>query len=275
MIPVAFEYERPSSVEEALSLLTEHGDEAKVLAGGHSLLPMMKLRLAYPSVLVDIFRLQELDYVRDAGDHLAIGALTRHRTVETNELIRAQAPLLARATSQVGDPQVRHRGTLGGALAHADTASDLPSALLALQGSVVATGPGGERVIPATELFTGFLESALAPDELLTEVRIPKVGDAGHSFQKFNRRAQDWAIVGVSAQRHNGSAAVALVNMGPVPMRATAVEEALAGGASAAEAAEQAAVGTEPASDLNASVEYREHLARVLVRRALLEAGIS
>ena len=275
MIPVAFEYERASSVDEVLSLLTEHGDEAKLLAGGHSLLPMMKLRLAYPSVLVDIGRLSDLDYVRDAGDHLAIGALTKHRTVETHELIRSQAPLLARATSQVGDPQVRHRGTIGGALAHADTASDLPSALLALQGSVVAKGPGGERVIPATELFTGFLESALQPDELLTEVRIPKVGDSGFSFQKFNRRAQDWAIVGVSAQRHDGGAAVALVNMGPVPMRASAVEEALAGGASAAEAAEQATVGTEPAADLNASIEYRQHLARVLVRRALTEAGIS
>jgi carbon-monoxide dehydrogenase medium subunit len=274
VIPVAFDYQRASSVDEAVSLLAEHGDEAKLLAGGHSLLPMMKLRLAYPSVLVDIGRLTELSYVRDAGDHLAIGALTRHRTVETDELVRAQAPLLATVTSHVGDPQVRHRGTIGGSIAHADPASDIPSALLALGGSVVARGPGGEREIPATELFTGFLESSLAPDEVVTEVRIPKAGDAGHSFQKFNRRAQDWAIVGVSAQRTNGGARVALVNMAPTPIRATAVEEALAQGASAAEAAERAAEGTEPSADLNASVEYRQHLARVLVRRALQEAGL-
>lgn len=275
MIPVAFDYQRATSADEAIALLAQHGDEAKLLAGGHSLLPMMKLRLAYPSVLIDIGRLDDLSYVRDAGDHLAIGSMTKHRTVETDELIRSQAPLLAEVTSHVGDPQVRHRGTIGGSIAHADAASDVPSALLALNGSVVARGPGGERVIPATELFTGFLESALAPDELVTEIRIPKFGDTGYSFQKFNRRAQDWAIVGVSAQRTDGGATVALVNMGPTPLRATAVEEALAQGASAAEAAEQAAVGTEPSSDLNASVEYRQHLARVLVRRALVEAGLS
>jgi aerobic carbon-monoxide dehydrogenase medium subunit len=276
VIPVAFDYQRATSADEAIALLGQHGDEAKLLAGGHSLLPMMKLRLAYPSVLVDIGRLDDLSYVRDAGDHLAIGALTRHRTVETDELVAAQAPLLARVTSQVGDPQVRHRGTIGGSIAHADPASDIPSALLALNGSVVAKGPGGERVIAATELFTGFLESALAPDELLTEIRIPKVGaQAGFSFQKFNRRAQDWAIVGVSAQRVNGGAQVALVNMGSTPLRATAVEQALAQGASAADAAEAAPEGTEPPSDLNASVEYRQHLARVLVRRALTEAGFS
>ena len=276
MIPVAFDYQRAASADEALSLLAEHGDEAKLLAGGHSLLPMMKLRLAYPSVLIDIGRIQDLSYVRDAGDHLAIGALTKHREVETNELIRAEAPLLGTVTSHVGDPQVRHRGTIGGSIAHADTASDVPSALLALNGSVVARGPQGERVIPATEFFTGFLESALAPDELLTEIRIPKAGgQSGFSFQKFNRRAQDWAIVGVAAQQIDGGAQVALVNMGPIPMRALAVEQALASGASAAEAAEQATVGTEPPSDLNASVEYRQHLARVLVRRALTESGIS
>lgn len=275
MIPVAFDYQRATSADEAIALLAQHGDEAKLLAGGHSLLPMMKLRLAYPSVLIDIGRLDDLSYVRDAGDHLGIGSMTKHRTVETDELIRSQAPLLAEVTSHVGDPQVRHRGTIGGSIAHADAASDIPSALLALNGSVVARGPGGERVIAATELFTGFLESALAPDELVTEIRIPKVGDTGYSFQKFNRRAQDWAIVGVSAQRTDGGATVALVNMGPTPLRASAVEEALSQGASAAEAAEQAAVGTEPSSDLNASVEYRQHLARVLVRRALVEAGLS
>ncbi len=276
MIPVAFDYIRASSADEALAALGEHGDEAKLMAGGHSLLPMMKLRLAYPSVIVDIGRLSDLSYVNDGGDHLAIGALTRHRDVEINEMVQEHAPLLAMATAHVGDPQVRHRGTIGGSLAHADAAGDHPSALLALGGSVVATSASGdERVIDGTDLFTGFLESSLEPTEMITEIRIPKHTGQGWNFQKFNRRAQDWAIVGVSAQRSNGSAKVALVNMHPTPIRATAVEEALAGGASAAEAADQAAVGMEPSGDLNASVEYRSHLARVLTRRALEAAGIS
>ena len=276
MIPVAFDYVRAGSADEALAALGEHGDEAKLMAGGHSLLPMMKLRLAYPSVVVDIGRLGDLSYINDAGDHLAIGALTRHRDIEISDLVQQHAPLLAHATAHVGDPQVRHRGTIGGSLAHADAAADHPSVLLAMGGSVVArSADGGEREIAGDQLFAGFLESSLEPTEMVTEVRIPKHTGQGWNFQKFNRRAQDWAIVGVSAQRSNGSAKVALVNMHPTPIRATAVEEALAGGASAAEAAEQAAVGTEPSSDLNASVEYRNHLARVLTRRALQEAGIS
>ena len=275
MIPVAFDYERVDSAAAALALLGEHGDEAKLLAGGHSLLPMMKLRLAYPSVLVDIGRIEDLDYVRDAGDHLAIGALTKHRAIETNALVIEHSPLLAHATSQVGDPQVRHRGTIGGSLAHADAAADHPATLLAVGGSVVVTGPAGERVIPATELFTGFLESSIEPTEMITEIRVPKHTGSGWSFQKFNRRAQDWATVGVSAQRVNGAAQIALINMHTTPIRATAVEEALASGASAADAAEQAHIGMEPSSDLNASVEFRQHLARVLVKRALLEAGLS
>ncbi len=276
MIPVAFDYERAGSADEALALLAEHGDEAKLLAGGHSLLPVMKLRLAYPSVLVDIGRLSDLSYVRDAGDHLAIGALTRHRDLEINPLVQEHAPLLAHATGHVGDPQVRHRGTFGGSLAHADASGDHPSTLLALGGSVVArSADGGERVIEAGDLFAGFLESSLDPTEMLTEIRIPKHTGAGWSFQKFNRRAQDWAIVGVSAQAVDGGARVALVSMHPTPIRATAVEQALAGGASAAEAADLAAEGLEPSSDLNASVEYRQHLARVLTRRALAEAGIA
>lgn len=275
MIPVAFEYERVDSAAAALALLAEHGDEAKLLAGGHSLLPMMKLRLAYPSVLVDIGRLDDLSYVRDAGDHLAIGALTKHRAIEIDPIVVEHAPLLAHATSQVGDPQVRHRGTIGGSLAHADAAADHPATLLAVGGSVVVDGPNGERVIPATELFTGFLESSIEPTEMITEIRVPKHTGSGWSFQKFNRRAQDWATVGVSAQRVNGTAQVALVNMHTTPIRATAVEEALASGASAAEAAEQAHVGMEPSSDLNASVEFRQHLARVLVKRALLESGLA
>ncbi len=276
MIPVAFDYERAGSADEALALLAEHGDEAKLLAGGHSLLPIMKLRLAYPSVLVDIGRLTDLSYVKDAGDHLAIGALTRHRDVEISDLVLQHAPLLAHATSYVGDPQVRHRGTLGGSLAHADASGDHPSALLALGGSVVARSQsGGERVIDAGDLFAGFLESSLDPTEMITEIRIPKQGGAGWGFEKFNRRAQDWAIVGVSAQRTDDGAKVALVSMHPTPIRATAVETALAGGATAAEAAELAAEGLEPSPDLNASVEYRQHLARVLTRRALTTAGIA
>jgi carbon-monoxide dehydrogenase medium subunit len=275
VIPVAFEYVKADSADAALATLAEHGDEAKLMAGGHSLLPMMKLRLAYPSVIVDIGRLSDLSYVNDAGDHLAIGALTRHRDVETSSLVQEHAPLLAHATGHVGDPQVRHRGTIGGSLAHADAAADHPSVFLAMGCSAVVNGPNGERVIDGADLFGGFLESTLEPTEMITEVRVPKATGQGWNFQKFNRRAQDWAIVGASVQRNNGSTHVALVNMHPTPVRATAVEAALAGGANAADAAEQAAEGLEPSSDLNASVEYRQHLARVLTRRALNEAGIS
>jgi carbon-monoxide dehydrogenase medium subunit len=274
VIPVAFDYVRASSTEEALAALAEHGDEAKLLAGGHSLLPMMKLRLAYPSVIVDIGRLGDLSYITDAGDHLAIGALTRHRDIETSDLVAEHAPLLAHATSRVGDPQVRHRGTIGGALAHADAAADHPSVYLAMDASVVVTGPGGQREISGADLFSGFLEPSLEPTEMITEVKVPKHTGRGWSFQKFNQRAPEWAIVGVSAQQVNGTARVALVNMHPTPVRAAAVEDALAGGASAAEAAERAAEGLEPSGDLSASVEYRQHLARVLTRRALSGAGI-
>ena len=275
MIPAKFDYRRADSADDAIALLDQYGDDAKLLAGGHSMLPLMKLRLASPAVLIDIGRLRELSYVRDAGDHIAIGALTRHRDVETSELLRAEVPLLAHAASQVGDPQVRHRGTIGGSIAHGDPASDLPAVVLALGGTLVArgsAGAGGERTIPATEFFRGFLECELSPTELLTEIRVPKVGKAGWSFQKFNRRAQDWAIVGVAAVR-NGQTGVALVNMGTTPIRATAVESAVAGGASATDAAAHAADGLDPPSDLNASPEYRRHLATVLVRRALEEAA--
>jgi carbon-monoxide dehydrogenase medium subunit len=175
VIPAPFDYKRASSAEEAIALIAEAGDEAKFLAGGHSLLPLMRLRLAQPSVLIDVGRISDLSYIRDAGDHIAIGALTRHRDVETSELLKSQVPLLAHAASHVGDPQVRHRGTIGGSIAHSDPASDLPATVLALGGSMVAKGPNGERVIPAREFFKGFLESALAPDELLTEIRVPKL----------------------------------------------------------------------------------------------------
>ena len=226
MIPAAFDYVRAASADEALSLLAEHGDDAKLLAGGHSLLPLMKLRLASPPVLVDIGRLDDLSYIRDDGDNIAIGALTRHRDIETSAVLATELPLLAHATGQVGDPQVRHRGTLGGSLAHGDPASDLPAvAARPRRATFVARGPSGERDVAADDFFTGFLESALAPDELLTEVRVPKATGAGWSFQKFNRRAQDWAIVGVAAvaQRQHGHRAG---QHGLHPARATASEQA-------------------------------------------------
>ena len=269
MIPAAFDYVRAESAEEAISLIGQHGDEAKFIAGGHSLLPMMKLRLAQPSVVIDIGRISDLSYIRDAGDHVAIGAMTRHMDVETSDLLREHVPLLAHAAGHVGDPQVRHRGTLGGTIAHADPASDLPATTLALGATYVAQGPNGTREIAASDFYRTFFESALEPDEVLTEVRVPKMNGAGWSFQKFNRRAQDWAIVGVAAWRRNGDSGVGLVNMGSTPILATSVSAALAGGASVADAAEQAAADAEPQADLNASVEYRQHLARVLTRRAL------
>ena len=273
MIPAAFEYVRADSTEAALAALAEHGDEAKLLAGGHSLIPMMKLRLAAPTVVVDIGRLTRLSFIRDAGDHVSIGALTTHYEVETNDLLHAEVPLLAHAASHVGDPQVRHRGTIGGSLAQSDPAADLPAVLLALDATLVTTGPGGAaREIPAAEFFTGYFESALADTELLTEIRVPKVAGLGWSFQKFNRRAQDWAIVGVAAVHGTDRTGIGLVNMGSTPLRASATEAALREGASLADAAAMADEGTEPSADLNASEEYRRHLARVLVRRALEDA---
>jgi len=274
MIPAAFDFVRAGSAEEAISLLGEYGDDAKLLAGGHSLLPLMKMRLATPSVLIDVGRVADLSYISEHGDELAIGALTRHHQLETSELVKAQVPLLAYTAHQVGDPQVRHRGTLGGTLAHGDPASDLPAAVLALGATIVAQGPNGGREIAAADFFLGFLETALAPDEMIVEIRVPKVPGVGWGFQKFNRRAQDWAIVGVATVT-NGTPGVALVNMGATPLRATAVEDALRSGASAADAAALAADGTEPPADLNATPDYRRHLATVLVRRALQQAGRS
>lgn len=275
MIPAAFDYHRAESAEDAIAQLVEHGDEAKLMAGGHSLVPMMKLRLAVPTVVVDIGRVTDLSYVRDAGDHLAIGALTTHRALETSELLAAECPIIPAVAKVVGDPQVRHRGTLGGTLAHSDPASDLPAAVLALGGTLVAQGPNGTREIASTEFFTGYFESALAEDEMLTEIRLPKCPNAGWNYQKFNRRAQDWAIVGVASVVGDGVTGVSLVNMGSVPLRASATEAAVAGGASAADAASVAAQDTEPPADLNASPEYREHLARVLTQRALEASGVA
>ena len=273
MIPAAFDYVRAESAEEAISLIGQHGDEAKFIAGGHSLLPMMKLRLAQPSVLIDIGRLSELSYIRDAGDHIAIGAMTRHMDVETSDVLKQHVPLLAHAAGHVGDPQVRHRGTIGGSIAHADPASDLPATTLALGATYVAQGPNGTREIAASDFYQTFFESALRADEVLTEIRVPKMNGAGWGFQKFNRRAQDWAIVGVAAWRNGDQAGVGLVNMGATPVLATSVAAAIAGGASVADAAEQAAVDADPQADLSASVEYRQHLAKVLTRRALETAS--
>ena len=274
MIPAAFDYVRAGSADEALAALAEHGDEAKVLAGGHSLVPLMKLRLATPSVLVDVGRVDDLKYVRDEGDHVAIGALTRHRDVEVSDVLRQHVPILAHATSHVGDPQVRHRGTIGGSIAHGDPASDLPAVLLALGATFVAQGPDGTREIAADDFFQGFLETALGETELLTAIRVPKVTGAGWSFQKFNRRAQDWAIVGVACVRTAPDAVgIGLVNMDSRPVHAAAAEAAIASGSPVEDAAAVADEGTEPAADLNASIEFRRHLARVLTRRALAEAS--
>jgi aerobic carbon-monoxide dehydrogenase medium subunit len=269
VIPAAFDYVRAGSAAEAISLIGQHGDDAKFLAGGHSLLPLMKLRLAQPSVLVDIGRISDLSYIKDAGDHIAIGALTRHMDVETSSVLAEHVPLLAHAASHVGDPQVRHRGTIGGSIAHSDPASDLPATTLALGATYIAQGPNGTREIAAGDFFQGFLETALAADEILTEIRVPKMRGAGWNFQKFNRRAQDWAIVGVAAWKRNGESGVGLVNMGSTPILATSVSNALTQGASIADASQLAAEEAEPQSDLNASPEYRVHLAKVLVRRAL------
>jgi len=265
VIPAPFEYVAAESAPHALELLATHGDDAKLLAGGHSLLPMMKLRLAVPSVLIDIGPVTELAGIRADGDDLLIGATTRHAEVAASELIRAEAPLLAYSAAQVGDPQIRHRGTIGGSLAHADPAADLPMALTALGGSVELAGPGGTRRVIADDFFVGYFETGLEPDELLTAVRVPRRPGAGWGYQKFVRRANDWAIVGAATV----AGRIALANMGAVPVRARAAEEALAGGASPADAAELAADGTEPGEDIHADRAFRQHLARVLTRRAL------
>jgi aerobic carbon-monoxide dehydrogenase medium subunit len=276
MIPAAFDYELAESVDHAIELLGR--EDAKLLAGGHSLLPLMKLRFSRPSLLVDIGRLTDLSYVRDAGDRLAIGALTRHRDVETDALLQEHCPIVSHTAAEIGDPQVRHRGTIGGSVAHGDPASDLPTVLLALDAELAIQGPGGERAVPASEFFTGTFETALGPQDVLREIRVPKLGDASvWSYVKFTRRAQDWATVGVAVvgTRHDGSladAAVGLTSMGATPLRASGVEQALAGGAAPKEAAEAAADGTSPPSDTNASAEFRAHLARVLTGRAIEEA---
>jgi aerobic carbon-monoxide dehydrogenase medium subunit len=278
MIPASFDYEVAESVDQALELLRTKED-AKLIAGGHSLLPLMRLRLARPGTLVDIGRLSDLRGVRDGGDHLAIGALTRHHDLNNDPLAKQHCPLIAYAAGLVGDPQVRHRGTIGGSLAHGDPASDLPTICLTLDADIVARGPGGERAIDAADFFRGFFETALAENEIITEVRVPKAGAAGWSYLKFRQRALDWATVGVAAVvgASNGSiegARVGLTNMGQTPLRASAVEAALAGAPrdAIAGAAEKADEGTSPPSDTWASADFRRHLARVLTGRAVEEA---
>jgi carbon-monoxide dehydrogenase medium subunit len=283
VIPAQFDYARPGSVSEAVAALGEAGEDAKLLAGGQSLIPVLRLRLAYPTTVVDVSRVPEMRGVRDDGDAIVIGAMTTHHEVIHDALVGQHAPLIAQATKTVADPQVRHRGTFGGALAHADPAGDLGAVALALGAEFVAAGPGGERRIPASDFFVDYLTTALSPDEVLTAVRVPKLGDGWSShYEKFNRVAQAWSIVAVAAlvRRENGSIAearVGLTNMASTPLRAAAVEQALAG-ASADEqaigaAAEHAAEGTSAPSDLNGKADYREHLARVLTKRAVLAAA--
>lgn len=273
MIPAPFEYQRVESVDDAIEVLTDNPD-AKILAGGHSLLPLMRLRLARPAMLVDITRIQDLKYVKEEDGHVAIGALTRHHDVATSEALQQLCPILPFTASKIGDPQVRHVGTIGGSVAHADPAGDIPTVLLALGAEMVVHGPNGEtRAVGASDFFRGLFEPDLRSNEVLTEIRVSKTAGRGWSYVKFHRRAQDWALVGVAALAANGTgAAVALTNMADRPIRATGVEEELSGGADPATAAQRAAEGTRPPSDAFASAEYRQELVKVLVRRALEEA---
>lgn len=281
MIPAQFDYVRAGSLEEALATLRERGEDAKVLAGGQSLIPLLRLRLAYPEVLVDVGRLAELRGVREDDDHLVIGAMTTHDDVMHDPLVRRHCGIIAEATETVADPAVRHRGTFGGGLAHADPAGDLPAVALALDAEFVIASGSSRRTVPATDFFVDYLQTAIRPDEVLVEVRVPKLGEGwGYCYEKFHRVAQAWAIVGVAAvvRRSDGSVAearVGLTNMGATPVRARAVEQALAGASTdaIAEAAGHAADGTSPPSDLGGQADYRQHLARVLTRRALTAAA--
>ncbi|GAA1990633.1 xanthine dehydrogenase family protein subunit M [Amycolatopsis minnesotensis] len=281
MIPSAFDYTAPSTVDEAVRALVDAGEDAKVLAGGQSLLPVLRMRLAAPTTLVDLGKIAELRGVTEDGDALVIGAMTTHYEVQRDALVREHAELLAKATDTVADPQVRHRGTFGGSIAHADPAGDLPAPALALDAEMVIASPGGRRTVPAAEFFQDLFTTALAPDEILVAVRVPKYTGWHAHYEKFNRVAQAWSTVAVAvAVRTDGSsiaeARVALTNMGSTPVRATAVEQALVGGDASAEAvraaAQHAAEGTNPPADGNADVEYRQELARVLTGRAVSAA---
>ncbi len=282
MIPAAFDYVAPSTVEEALSALAEHGDDAKIIAGGQSLLPVLRMRLNAPEMVIDLGKIDSLRGIRDDGDAIVIGAMTTHSDVRSDPLVAEHAALLAKAEAELADAQIRHRGTFGGALAHADPAGDLGAPALALGAQFVIAGPGGSRTVEAADFFVDLFETAIGDDEILTEVRIPKHTGWGAHYEKFVRIKHQWAIVAVAAtvRTEGGSIAearVGLTNMGSTPLRASAVESAAAGAAATAEglgaAAAAAAEGTNPPSDLNGSAEYRRHLATVLTRRALLAAA--
>ncbi len=279
MIPSPFDYAAPETIQEAVSALQEGGEDAKILAGGHSLVPLMRLRLAAPALLVDLRRIPGLSGVQRENGHWRIGTMTRHADVQDREDLGAYAAV----AHGIADQQVRNRGTVGGSLAHGDPASDWPTALLAAEGSVTAMGPGGAREIPASELFLDYLTTSVAPDEVVTEVRLPALDGFGWGYQKFTRRAEDWAMVGVLAlvqKAGDGTVAdvrIALTNMGSTPLRASAAEEALRGrpldAESIAQAAAHAAEGTSPPADRNASADYKRHLAQALTKRALTTAA--
>lgn len=284
MIPPQFDYVAASSVDEALSALGAGGEDAKVLAGGQSLIPLLRLRLAYPTTLVDVSQVAEMRNVRDDGDAIAIGAAVTHADVIGNAVVNEHAPLIVAAAKTVADRQVRHRGTFGGSLSHADPAGDLPAVALALDANFVIAGAGGSRrTVAAKDFFLDYLQTAVQPNELLVEVRVPKLGPGwGVHYEKFNRVAQAWAVVGIAAavRRDNGSisaARIGLTNMGPTPVRARAVEAALAGAAAdagaIAAAAGKAADGVDPPSDLGGTADYRRHLVTVLTKRAVMAAA--
>jgi carbon-monoxide dehydrogenase medium subunit len=282
VIPAAFDYKAPTSVEEALQLLTEGGDDAKIIAGGQSLLPVLKLRLAAPELLIDLAKIDSLRGVRDDGDAIVIGAMTPHFEVVGDPLVNAHASLVAKCAATVADPQVRHRGTFGGACAHADPAGDIPAAALALDAEFVIAGPGGPRRVAAEDFFQDLFTTAIGEDEILVEVRVPKYTGWGSAYEKFVRVAQQWAIVGVAAtvRTENGTIAearIGLTNMGPTPIRARAAEQALVGIAvepdAVASALTSIADGTAPPTDVNGDPEYRRHLATILGRRAVLAAA--
>ncbi len=283
MIPAAFAYARPTTVDEALQAVASGGEDVKIMAGGQSLIPVMRLRLAAPETVVDLTRVAELRGVREEADAIVIGAMTTHSDVLSDPLIARWAPLIAQATETVADRQVRHRGTFGGAMAHADPAGDLPAVALALDAEFVIAGLQGRRTVGAADFFVDYLTTALEEGELLVEIRVPKLqGEWGMHYEKFNRVAQAWSIVAVAAavRREGGviaEARIGLTNMGPVPLRAAGVETAMAGVQATAEAiasaAERAAEGTSPSSDLNAQADYRQHLAAVLTRRAVSVAA--
>jgi carbon-monoxide dehydrogenase medium subunit len=268
VIPAAFEYARASSVEEASKLLNKYGEDAKVLAGGHSLIPLMRLRLAQPKALVDINGIKDLDHIKEDGSKLRIGALTRHVTIQNSDVVRDKLPILAEVAGEVGDNQVRNMGTMGGVVAHADAAGDYPTIALMLDAEIVTN----QRTIAAKDFFKDLFTTPLAPDEIVIEVVFP-VANGPHKYIKFRRRLFDWAIVGAAAQKMNGGWRIGLTNVGPTPVRAAAVEKALHDGAKPEDAAQHASDGLNPSGDLRASSEYKKHLARVLTKRAIEQAS--